>query len=140
MSDERRQHPRAEASLQVSYKSVAALVQAYSSDISEGGLYLATRKLMPVGTVIALNIALPDEGPELEAIARVVRVQNEKEAASGGRQRGMGMEFLDVGGRPVSDQIAEFLFKRSGEPPTLYAKSGAKGRVLVVDDSEFHLK
>ncbi|MCP4674439.1 MAG: response regulator, partial [Deltaproteobacteria bacterium] len=39
-----------------------------------------------------------------------------------------------------SDQIAEFLFKRSGEPPTLYAKSGAKGRVLVVDDSEFHLK
>ncbi len=126
------------ASLRVNYKSIAALVQAYSSDISEGGLFLPTRELLPIGAVVELKIKLPDDGPELRAIARVAHVLDEGEAKANGRKAGMGMEFLERDDVPVSDQVAEFLFKRDGELSGVAADDGAKGRILVVDDSDFH--
>ena len=41
--------------LRVSYKTVSALVQAYSADISEGGLYVPARNFLPVGTIVELD-------------------------------------------------------------------------------------
>jgi DNA-binding response OmpR family regulator/Tfp pilus assembly protein PilZ len=139
LSDERRKHQRTAAKLKVTYKSVAALEHAYSSDISEGGLFIPSKNLLPVGAVVGLILELPPPGEDLTTIARVARVVDEDMALETGQSQGMGMEFLEVDGTPINHVIGKFLFKRSGERKTATKEPGIDARILVVDDSEFHL-
>lgn len=140
MSEERRNHQRIAASLRVKYKTVDALQHAYTNDISEGGLFLPTRKTLAVGSLVTLFLELPNEGGEIKTFARVIHVVNETQAQAEGKKPGMGLEFLKVSGPPIDEQVAKFLFNRntaSIQPPQTQRN---RARILVVDDSDFHRK
>ncbi len=134
----RRAEPRVAAAFLVEYETLGELVSAYTVDVSTGGLYLKTTRYLPVGAVVRLHLKLPEEGPELRAVARVAYVLGEDEATGHDRPPGMGMQFLDVGGAPIADEVARFLAKEAPEVELPPSPAGMSSRVLVVDDDVWH--
>jgi len=90
--------PRVEATFPVSYENVDQLLVAYSSDLSKGGMFLATDRFLPVNAVIRINLGLGEGSAEIPIISRVVYVRDEVAARAVGKPPGMGIEFLDMTG------------------------------------------
>jgi len=134
----RRAEPRVAAAFRVSYETLNELVTAYTGDVSRGGLYVKTTKFLPMGAVVRIHLRMPGEGPELRAVARVAYVLDEAEAKAHKRSPGMGMEFLDVGGAPLADEIARYIARESPEVELPPPPAGMSSRVLVVDDDIWH--
>lgn len=133
----RRAEPRVLAAFQVKYRSVNDVVTAYTRDVSRGGLYVATNRLLPVGAVVRLHLQMPD-GPELRVVARVAYALDDSDATGHDRPAGMGMELLDIGGTPVADEIARFLARVAPGSELPPAPSGMTSRILIIDDDQAH--
>ncbi len=130
---ERRGEDRVDASFRVRYKTLDDFVVAYSTDISRGGLFIATDNFMPIGSVVKLELCLPEGGPTVSVIARVAFIMDEDTARPKGRRPGMGMEFLDVEGEPIAVQLASYLTSQlSGYDASVDTEPSA--RIVVVDD------
>src|SRR5262245_55908185 len=71
LSDVSRESPRVAADFRVSYESIDQLVVAYCSDLSKGGMFLATEHMLPVDAVVRLSLELPEGSSELVVLARV---------------------------------------------------------------------
>ena len=81
---------------QVAGRQVARMVQTF--DISESGMFLRTGNPLPVGSLIAVRLSLPDDPRPVDAQAEVVRHAH-REVETG---QGMGVRFLDL--RPESQE------------------------------------
>lgn len=134
----RRVEPRVAAAFRVTYESLDELVEAYTVDVSRGGLYVRTNRFLPLGAVVRLHLLMPEGTAELRAVARVAYVLDEAQAEGHDRPAGMGMEFLDLGGTPIADQIARFIARVSPEVDVPPSPAGMSARVLVVDDDVWH--
>lgn len=134
----RRAEPRVAAAFRVTFTNLEELVEAYSVDVSRGGIYVETERFLPMGAVVRLHLKLPDHGPELRAVARVAYVLGVADSKSHDRPPGMGMEFLDVGGTPVADEIARFVARVDPDVELPPSPAGMSARVLVVDDDIWH--
>jgi uncharacterized protein (TIGR02266 family) len=132
---ERRGGLRERASLKVQYTSIGELVEAYTVDISRGGLFVKTQEPLPIGEVVKIHAELPDGGPSLDTFGRVAHVIG-AEALADGRVPGMGLEFLDTGKTPMADDVARFLAATGYADPVPDPPAGITGRVLVIDDEE----
>lgn len=109
----------------------------YTQDLSRGGLFIRTDQFLPIGSVIQVNLELPDDGPPETALARVAYTLGPEEAAERGRNPGMGMELVDLP-QSLAERIARQVTRHVGgssEPA-----EAEPGRVLVVDDSEIYRK
>src|SRR5258708_37267644 len=87
---------RVQATFKVSYGTVDQLLDAYSSDLSKGGMFLTTDQFLPVNAVIRVNLELGEGSVEIPVICRVVYVRDAAAARSVGKPSGMGIEFLDM--------------------------------------------
>lgn len=96
MSDDQQRAPRVEATFKVSYPNVDQLLVAYSSDLSKGGMFLATEQFLPVNAVIRVNLELGEGSAEIPIICRVVYARDHAAARAVGKPPGMGIEFLDL--------------------------------------------
>ncbi len=67
----------------------------YTSNMSHGGIFLATRNPLPVGTQLSLRFTLPDSKRSIEANGLVVWV-NEYKPGGDNLNPGMGIEFVDL--------------------------------------------
>jgi uncharacterized protein (TIGR02266 family) len=68
----------------------------FSENISAGGLFIATYRLMPVGTQIALTFVLPDQYPVfVQAVVRWLR--DPIDSTNSETPPGMGVEFCNLG-------------------------------------------
>lgn len=76
--------------LGVGFDSESSTFSGVTSDISEGGVFVATHSLPPVGSEIELRLSLP-AGPELQArgVVRWLRDANEANDAP----PGIGVQF-----------------------------------------------
>lgn len=131
----RRAEPRVEATYRVRFRSLDDLVVTYTTDISRGGLFIATDRFLPTGTVVKLNVELPDGKPPASVLARVAFVLGVEQARERHRNPGMGMEFLDAGAE-VAQRIATQLL--DGLDPSPEAAAAHSADVLVVDDSPLY--
>lgn len=88
MSEERRQHPRASASIPVELRapSFGDLAKDATSDLSAGGMFIRTERALEEGDVIDFRILTEREGGVIEGKARVARVTAD----------GVGVEFLEL--------------------------------------------
>lgn len=68
-SNDRRGRPRTRLEAEISLTSESQFFSDLSGDISEGGLFVATYRAVAVGTVIDIEVSLPD-GP-VRAVGRV---------------------------------------------------------------------
>ncbi len=94
-SEKRRKHPRADATIEVRYKSIKDFLIEYSRNISKGGIFLAAPEPLPEGSKVRLLFYLPESSKEIEILGKVIHTIT----SEGGRQRrrepGMGIEFID---------------------------------------------
>lgn len=94
-----RQTRRVSVCLGVGFESDASEFTGITADISEGGLFVATHSLPPIGSEIALRFSFP-AGPELHArgIVRWLRDSNDTDSAP----PGIGVEFSALAERELS--------------------------------------
>jgi uncharacterized protein (TIGR02266 family) len=88
---ERRGHRRHSVSIEVSASSEHNFFTGFCQDLSEGGLFLATSQLLPLGELIDLEFSLPG-GKTIRATG-VVRWHRTRVQEAGERV-GYGVEFL----------------------------------------------
>ena len=132
-----REHARIEAVFRVEYATMDHLVVAYSSDLSKGGLFVATLGFLPVNAVVRLMLQLPEGGGEIPVICRVVYVRDEPEGA--GKPAGMGLEFLDIADA-CRVRIERFI---ANQPPKLddFLEPAKRAlTILLVDDDRLSLQ
>jgi len=92
----RRQSQRLHHELPVAYRTVGAFLTDWATNISQGGLFINTRKPLPVGTTVKLIIQLPGAAFPFDITGRVTRVcawDNHANVAPG-----MGVEFTGLDG------------------------------------------
>jgi uncharacterized protein (TIGR02266 family) len=104
---ERRRFARVNVELVValSYPTMGDVIQCKTLDISEGGVFIATRRVRPEGTKVKLALEIGEHTLELSGI--VVRVV---EPGSGGAS-GMGVLFKDV--RPGAKMLLSSLVAKN---------------------------
>ena len=91
-ASERRIYPRIGFEVEVGFVSETHFYAGLSMDVSEGGLFVATYQLQPVGSEVAVTFVLPNgHAVTTGATVRWVREQNEETSP------GMGLEFNLVG-------------------------------------------
>ena len=133
---EQRAKSRYSARIKVNFRSVDELVTAYTTDLSQGGLYVAASVQLPPGTLVLLSLELPDGGSPARIPARVSYVLDGEEATRQGRLPGMGMQFQEEDTAELGRRIASWLSSSVGEDEGPEAEEAHEPlHVLVVEDS-----
>lgn len=126
--------PRVEGTFRVSYETIDQLLVAYSSDLSKGGMFLATEQFLPVNAVIRVNLELGEGSAEIPIICRVVYVRDHVAARAVGKPCGMGIEFLDLSAECL-ELIEAFIAEKIGEGDVPAPVAPARRlSVMIVDD------
>ncbi|NOZ88059.1 MAG: Hsp70 family protein [Deltaproteobacteria bacterium] len=77
------------------FKDENQLLERYSANISESGIFIRTSTPQPVGTIIGITMEFKS-GVHLLMASGIVRWIRTKEQSFEGEPAGMGIEFLDV--------------------------------------------
>ncbi|MFW5925383.1 MAG: TIGR02266 family protein [Myxococcota bacterium] len=93
-AEDRRHHRRVELETDVSFESDSNFFTGFMEDVSEGGLFLATYQLEPIGTVIETTFHLPD-GHIVHARGQVRWIRDPRNDTSDARP-GMGIQFDEL--------------------------------------------
>lgn len=127
---ERRSEDRTTVRVRVRFRSADDLLARYTTDISRGGMFVATSELLPLDAELELALELPDGGEPAIVRGRVVSVLDEARAKQLGRQSGLGVSFVsDVS--VLGERIAAYFASPRGQA----AKEHRAVHVLVVEDS-----
>ncbi len=89
-----RRATRLHHAIPVAYKSVGSFLSDWATNISHGGLFINTRKPLPVGTSVKILIQLPGASFPCELAGRVTRVAEFDNHAN--MVPGMGIEFTGL--------------------------------------------
>jgi uncharacterized protein (TIGR02266 family) len=93
-TDNKRKAARLHHEIPVAYRSVGSFLTDWATNISHGGLFINTRKPLPVGTAVKILIQLPGEPfpSHLEGkVTRVTEFDNSRNMVPG-----MGIEFTSL--------------------------------------------
>jgi len=108
--EEKRQYPRAPVHCEVSLSTESNFYSGFTQDLSQGGVFLATFDLLPIGTQVDLQLSLP--GMSELALRGVVRWLREYNALNPDLWSGMGIEFVDLP-EPAKTAIVQFVARRA---------------------------
>ncbi len=92
--ENKRRASRLEHELPVAYRTVGSFLTDWATNISHGGLFINTRKPLPVGTIVKIHIQLPGAAFPCQLSGRVARVTDFDNRAN--LVPGMGIEFVDM--------------------------------------------
>jgi uncharacterized protein (TIGR02266 family) len=92
--DNKRRATRLHHEIPVAYRSVGSFLTDWATNISRGGLFINTRKPLPVGTAVKILIQLPGASFPAQLGGRVTRVTEYDNRAN--MVPGMGVEFTDL--------------------------------------------
>ena len=90
-----RAEPRVKRMLSVTYKHRNALMQAYTGDVSSGGLFLKTENFLIPGTQFFLKLQLPNVPKPLQIQCQVVWAIK-RESSLPNQPPGMGVKFTKI--------------------------------------------
>ncbi|MBM4397793.1 MAG: TIGR02266 family protein [Deltaproteobacteria bacterium] len=94
-NQEQRQKGRADYDVQVDFESDDTFYVGFTRNISDGGLFIATERTLPVGLPVVVRFEVPTLPAPLTVLAEVrwVRTPAQANAES---PAGMGVFFLDL--------------------------------------------
>lgn len=103
----RREHIRIPSEVEVSVSSEHTFFTGWSENISEGGLFIATHQLLPIGAQVELTLTAEPHLPPTSVVCEVRWLRKTDELTSD-CPPGMGLRFI---GLSESDQqrIHQFL-------------------------------
>lgn len=93
----------------------------YTTNLSRGGVFIASRMSAPMGTEIAVELVLPN-GSTVKFRAEVMHLVDEKESTETNRPMGMGVRFIDLDEHTKKAleamvTVARFTVKKAGGAP-----------------------
>jgi uncharacterized protein (TIGR02266 family) len=109
-AETRRAHARHDVELDVSLESESNFYMGLTENLSEGGLFIATHVVKPIGTTIEVSFKLPHVAEPIKAIG-IVRWTREYSETSD-TSPGIGVRFERIAPEQV-EQIREFLAARA---------------------------
>lgn len=127
---DRRAADRTTVRIRVRFRSADDLLARYTTDISRGGMFVATPEVLPLDAELELALELPDGGEPAIVRGRVVSVLDEARAKQLGRQPGLGVSFVSDASA-LGERIAAYFASPGGQA----AKEHRAVHVLVVEDS-----
>ena len=92
--ENKRKAARLHHEIPVAYRSVGSFLSDWATNISQGGLFINTRKPLQVGTAVTIVIQLPGAAFPFQLGGRVTRVTEYDNHAN--MVPGMGIEFTGV--------------------------------------------
>ena len=92
--ENKRKAARLHHEILVAYRSVGSFLSDWATNISQGGLFINTRKPLAVGTEVTIVIQLPGAAFPFQLGGRVTRVTEYDNHAN--MVPGMGIEFTGV--------------------------------------------
>jgi uncharacterized protein (TIGR02266 family) len=92
--DNKRRSSRLQHELPVAYRSVGSFLSDWATIISQGGMFINTKRPLPVGTEVKILIQLPMAAFPVGLFGRVTRVA--EFANQSNVVPGMGIEFTRV--------------------------------------------
>jgi len=105
-----RKDKRTLLSLKIRYKSATLedFIERYSSDISQGGVFIKAKKPLDVGTLLKFEFLLQDQSTLIHGVGRVVWRRDPSEAHAD-QPAGMGIKFIkmDPQSRALVQRIVE---------------------------------
>jgi uncharacterized protein (TIGR02266 family) len=136
----RRRAPRADTVLRLHYRNAGHLLVSYCTNLSRGGLFVASKTPQSVGTKLTLSLAIPDskDPARLQAEVRWVREIDAPEGPAG-----MGLAFDDVDdvlGERIDGIVSAFdplQIAVIGSSERMNAFIGAQLRSLVTCETRF---
>jgi len=90
--DERRKDERGPAVIEVQYRTAQEFLSAYTQNISGGGLFVQTSRLIPLNEEVLLRFTLPGVSHRFEITGLVVWCNPTLRTAT----VGMGIKFLKI--------------------------------------------
>jgi uncharacterized protein (TIGR02266 family) len=94
-SDSAPRAPRSPLCVEVNLESEHNFYTGFTENISSGGLFIATRDLLPLGVVTFVRFTLPNFDGIIEAECQV-RWQRLEQASGSGISPGIGVHFLNL--------------------------------------------
>jgi uncharacterized protein (TIGR02266 family) len=104
-----RREERVPKTIALKFQNRQSFVNAYSANISSGGLFIKTDSPLPVGEQFSLQIEMPDVVEALKFRCEVVWT---REKAENNRPAGMGVKFCDSPEKE-SQILKQFISQRS---------------------------
>jgi uncharacterized protein (TIGR02266 family) len=105
VTEERRKFPRIKLETRVDMASDSNFYVGFSEDVSQGGVFVATYSLQPIGTLVALSFSLPS-GYNVNAKGRVRWIRDlvdfDDRSSPG---IGIGFEELSLEDKQVIEQF-----------------------------------
>ena len=90
----KRETPRVRMQVKIDFGSENNFYSGFSMDISNGGVFIATVKLVPIGTPMDLFFRLPTgEGIEAQGVVRWVREVDDSRPEM---MPGLGVQFVNL--------------------------------------------
>ncbi len=109
---DRRKSRRTDLVVRVDYQTVDELFSDFARNINEGGLFVETATLHPLGTVVDLQFRLPGCDEPVQITGSVVRISD----GEGGGAPGLGIEFENLDG-PTRQRINSLVRKLRAAAP-----------------------
>jgi uncharacterized protein (TIGR02266 family) len=106
--DERRSAERVSLEVEVSLTSENNFYTGFTSDISAGGLFIATRESLPIGTALSFELKLGSGVVQVNGVVRWVR---EYSALTEDVPPGVGVQFVNLHPK-VAQVVNGFISKR----------------------------
>jgi uncharacterized protein (TIGR02266 family) len=124
--DDRRRAPRELLTLKVEYTDAGELVSDYTENISAGGTFVLTSRLLPEGTEVRLVLSFPGLIKPLPITGVVKWTRTEPP-----EERGVGVQF-DLSSEETRARLDEIVERIAAGDPQLVRRNL---RVLVVEDN-----
>jgi uncharacterized protein (TIGR02266 family) len=87
--------PRAELKVEIGIDDYMDFYVGFGENVSPGGLFVASYRLLPIGAPVALTIVLPDQSA-LFVHGEVRWVRDPADRATSEQEPGMGIQFTDL--------------------------------------------
>ena len=91
----RRELLRIETKLEVEYKNFDQFFQEYTKNISLGGIFIKTDKMLPAQSVLEIDLKLPGRSELIQLVGEVVHTIDPETAKERGWEPGLGISFVD---------------------------------------------
>jgi uncharacterized protein (TIGR02266 family) len=108
MEAQRRNHSRFQVDLELTLQSESTIWMGQASNVSDGGVFIATQELKPIGTEIEITLKLPGNMLPVWAVGVVCWIRETSALADA--PLGMGIQFrliADDALRRIRDYVRE---------------------------------
>ena len=88
--------------MEVKYDCEGNQYSSFIHDISEGGMFIESKSLLPKGSMLSLRVRLPDSISEIEVKGELMRLVEQSTHFKADIVEGMGLRFTDIS---ASDKV-----------------------------------